>query len=500
MKNILKFSYYFSLFSTFVANVDIDIDRKHLLEQRGQRHERLIEHEKYEGDNFCIYSELASAIDMPVFYINLDESVDRRLAMEKYYGCLNLNRIPAISFKEDSDWLKHPFSDVAGLVDDLYGQKIDPFAKRPQEPYLTPNVLPTYLATIGCLLSHLRAAYIVASLQLPYALILEDDMTPELFPGWSGASISDIISNHNFSALQLSLLGPIELFEAFGRSMGDGVTTAISNENWYPSNGAYVLSLAGATALRNTFFDFMTLKISINQLQCVNIDCCVMIFLNNTITRLPPLFLHSSPPSAEVHSVQSEGVNDDTEDKNACRWMHMMGGSTLTCGVSVLRTAQRKIVEESRRGAIALTFKKNSMSGARQNFDYDLDEDEGDASSNERNGDKVNGVSFVGKRSEGKRSDVRKNASVTTDRESSATSQSVDAYGGKKRTKAAGKRQSGRMPDASSRSRDSSIPGKEKYRRKGSKQKREGKTSMGRRPSGGKEKKIRREYKTELRM
>jgi hypothetical protein len=351
-----------------------DSDRREkILAQRKERHDRLIVHEKYEGETSCTYPEIALDIDMPVFYINLDESIDRRLAMEKYYGCLDLYRIPAIAFTQDSDWLKHPFSSVPGLVDDLHGDAIDPFGKRPQKPYLEPDVLPTYLATIGCLLSHLRAAYIVASLQLPYALIFEDDMTPELFPGWRGSRISDIIAHHNFSALQLSVLGPSELFDEFARSMASKDTVAaVTGQDWRPSNGAYLLSLEGAVALRNTFFDFVTLKISIDALQCVNVDCCVMVFLNQTLTRLPPLFLHSAPPPAEVEAASApthlEGVFDDNDGSdnssgiarrsNACEWMHVLGGSTLTCGVPQLRATQRKIIEQSRRGAMVLTFER----------------------------------------------------------------------------------------------------------------------------------------------
>ncbi|CAE7549147.1 unnamed protein product, partial [Symbiodinium microadriaticum] len=109
-----------------------DVDRSILLEARAAQHDRMLFHEKYTGNRTCTYPKLTSHINIPVFYINMNASVARRRAMETYYGCLDLYRIPGIEFTPESGWLMHPFSDVAGLVDDLEGMHSDPFDRRPQ--------------------------------------------------------------------------------------------------------------------------------------------------------------------------------------------------------------------------------------------------------------------------------------------------------------------------------------------------------------------------------
>ena len=118
-----------------------------------------------------------------------------------------------------------------------------------------------------------------------------------------------------------------------------------------PSNGAYVLSLGGAVASRNTVVVFMTLKFNIDHLQCDNIDCCLMIYLNNSLTQLPPLFLHGQPTDAKPTQEGDSGHRHD------------LGGSTLTCGTAYLRAEQRDIVMQSLEGARLLTFSRSRTGG-----------------------------------------------------------------------------------------------------------------------------------------
>ena len=43
-----------------------------------------------------------------------------------------------------------------------------------------------FIGKLGCLLSHIRAINAIYHLKLPYGIIMEDDMTSELYPFWRG--------------------------------------------------------------------------------------------------------------------------------------------------------------------------------------------------------------------------------------------------------------------------------------------------------------------------
>ena len=68
-----------------------------------------------------------------------------------------------------------------------------------------------------------------------------------------------------------------------------------------------------------------------------------MVHLNNSLTQLPPLFLHAEPTDAVL------------TPEGDCGHRHGLSGSTLTCGTSYLRAKQRDVIIQSREGARRLT-------------------------------------------------------------------------------------------------------------------------------------------------
>jgi hypothetical protein len=52
------------------------------------------EHSMISNDHIsCAFEGMKQALDMPVYYINMDSATSRRKLFEEKYGCLNLTRI-----------------------------------------------------------------------------------------------------------------------------------------------------------------------------------------------------------------------------------------------------------------------------------------------------------------------------------------------------------------------------------------------------------------------
>ena len=105
-------------------------------------------------------------------YINLDsnEKRRRRLQEESRIFGVDLIRVPGV----DGDKLEWE----RGTLDTPYG-KI-PYVNKFNPDFLS-GLLRSFLSTreLGCLLAHLKAIYTARFLNLPYAIILEDDVTLE---------------------------------------------------------------------------------------------------------------------------------------------------------------------------------------------------------------------------------------------------------------------------------------------------------------------------------
>ena len=131
----------------------------------------------------CLDERLISFLDIPIFYINLDNAIERRNKFERYFGCANLTRVPGVlgrDHEEVSKWLAKPILLSPGLAEhdeELGESEWDGIVQRPLR-----RISPMFLGALGCTIAHIRAMAAISRLNLPYALIMEDDMTPELFP------------------------------------------------------------------------------------------------------------------------------------------------------------------------------------------------------------------------------------------------------------------------------------------------------------------------------
>tara|TARA_R110002074_G_scaffold265440_1_gene437649 strand:+ start:305 stop:1534 length:1230 start_codon:yes stop_codon:yes gene_type:complete len=102
---------------------------------------------------------------IPVLYINLDRSPERRERLEAEgtkFG-IDLIRVPGVEGSE-LEWEKGSFETPYGAID-----YINKFSHNND----------SYLSELGCNLAHHKAIYTARYLNLPYALIIEDDATLE---------------------------------------------------------------------------------------------------------------------------------------------------------------------------------------------------------------------------------------------------------------------------------------------------------------------------------
>lgn len=276
-----------------------------------QRNGRLRALERYDGPKTCTYPHIADAISIPVLYINLDSAKDRRAAIERAFGCLDLYRLPAVRGSNDDEvvpMLAHAVSDSPGLID-----RIGDEAKREDETrkrkdgsgYRRPQESSTlarriFRNTLGCLMSHVKAAYALALSKAPAALILEDDITDELLPYWTHRTIDDLLTSEDYKeieAVQLSLQSSETVWEQLlssvvsNKGRASFVSPSDDSTSWLASNGAYLLTRLGALRIIKTLLT-NDLLMNFTALQCINIDICFMPHLGNKYIRLPPLFTH----------------------------------------------------------------------------------------------------------------------------------------------------------------------------------------------------------------
>lgn len=113
-------------------------------------------------------------IDYPIYYINLDRSIDRREKIEDQfnkYGVENVTRISAVDGKQLSSMKE-------GTVPEL-GSYSNSFRMTPRE--------------LGCTLSHLKAIKQAYESGLENVLIFEDDVSLDLMPLWEVKKLSELV-------------------------------------------------------------------------------------------------------------------------------------------------------------------------------------------------------------------------------------------------------------------------------------------------------------------
>lgn len=261
-----------------------------------------------EGKGRCTHPQMTKYIDIPVLYINLESRPIRKANMERYYGCLNLIRVPAVLGADPNiadHFLSHSLDKVPGLVDKFEGDPdVDDDQQRPQSQ----RSRTMFLGALGCFISHVKAAYMMLSMNVNAVLVLEDDITPELVPYWMEPGLSVLSTAQNISAYQLSIQSSEVVWDHLKElSILSGPTLLGSAGNtgsmtWLASNGAYVLTRMGASMIMKTLLNPQTLRLDLSKLTCINIDICLMPFLINKAIVVPPLFVHMGDGVVDAES------------------------------------------------------------------------------------------------------------------------------------------------------------------------------------------------------
>lgn len=152
--------------------------------------------------------------DVPLYFINLDSAIDRRNRFLIQYECMKLRRIAGVNASDEvilNSLLKNDISTLPGTIDSLadgiWNGKTFIQQNRTQSQ--------AFIGALGCTLAHLKTALAIFRAGHEYALVLEDDASPELAYMWFGSIEGWIHSlDSSWSALQLSAIGSLFFWSA----------------------------------------------------------------------------------------------------------------------------------------------------------------------------------------------------------------------------------------------------------------------------------------------
>jgi hypothetical protein len=185
--------------------------------------------------SICYQSGLFQHLkEIPIYYINLDNAIQRKERFLTNFGCLNPIRIPGVNASDSaylSQTIINQISDVPGLIDELHDGIWDGKSQIVNSDIENPR----FLGALGCTLSHLKTALLFQNTGQEYALVLEDDASPELsnmwygnIPGWIESVGSD------WSALQLSAVGSLFFWSSrFEAAENYTARQVVVQEKWF---------------------------------------------------------------------------------------------------------------------------------------------------------------------------------------------------------------------------------------------------------------------------
>lgn len=135
---------------------------------------------EYNKNNLKLFTsqKIINKINVPVYYINLDRSLNRKKFMEAQFGRYNITnykRISGVDGKQLNNILK----------DNINGTSF------------TNNYLDLTKNEVGCLLSHLKAIKTAYDNNLDQVLILEDDCSLDLMFFWKDDKITSLLNKLN---------------------------------------------------------------------------------------------------------------------------------------------------------------------------------------------------------------------------------------------------------------------------------------------------------------
>jgi len=182
--------------------------------------------------------DINTLIDIPVAYINLDQSTDRRNRLERIFATYNLLPLPVrIRAVWGTKYLKNPSA----------------------EPWISPELHPllrdlvdsgrTTAGELGCLLSHMKAILYGYQSNLPSLLVLEDDVDFSCVGLWNH-SLSTLIGR-----LQSSDWNFVQLYYDCNELVIQSELARIDDGILCYGTVAYIISARCMAALYKIMFD-----------------------------------------------------------------------------------------------------------------------------------------------------------------------------------------------------------------------------------------------------
>jgi GR25 family glycosyltransferase involved in LPS biosynthesis/mannosyltransferase OCH1-like enzyme len=165
----------------FILSILIYIMYRKILKKKqdnkGMNIKKIIENMKIieDGKKYGLLNYNEKTIDIPIFYINLDRSQDRKEFMEKQFQLFNIKNVIRISGVDGS------------LISDLSKGDINDGSKL---KFI--NNYKLNKGELGCTLSHIKAIKEFYNKNINLGLILEDDCAFYLLPYW-GETLNNII-------------------------------------------------------------------------------------------------------------------------------------------------------------------------------------------------------------------------------------------------------------------------------------------------------------------
>lgn len=254
----------------------------------------------------------------PTYYVNLDHSPDRRERMERFFNTFSeLKRVPGVDGHSKTDVLhtlsmKHcPPAQLPRSFDDVnLGVK---------------KGSATYLSRLGCTLSHLRAILRAYDDKREYALILEDDATPDLVPTWPG-SLKQYIETlpDDWTIVQLSALSyGDELKNLYTQWQSQRKKEPKSNPTTMTKDAGSLIWSAQAYLISREGMKRIAAKyrhkdgtLDICSVKCIELDDCILhegVGMQGYRIATPPLFVPRQDMTSTIGQVDSKGGKEVVE-------------------------------------------------------------------------------------------------------------------------------------------------------------------------------------------
>ena len=156
------------------------------------------------------------------------------------------------------------------------------------------QLTPEYFAVLGCSLSHLKAIRIAWQRRAEWALIMEDDVVPDLVPFWTSKDLHTFVRALplGWSVAQLSLVGDGRMWRELVRGWEVGGYPLVLPSTSFWSTGAYLVNKAAMTAIMERY-SAPGGTFSLAGLPCINADVHLLkaAIPNGTyFVATPPLF------------------------------------------------------------------------------------------------------------------------------------------------------------------------------------------------------------------